>query len=36
MTDYGLFFYQNIEFFNDFKPFTEISKSRKIELDFVV
>ena len=29
-------FYQNIEFFNDFKPFTEISKSRKIELDFVV
>ena len=29
-------FYHNIEFFNDFKPFTEISKRRKIELDFVV
>ncbi len=29
-------FYQNIEFFNDFKPFYEISKRRKIELDFVV
>ena len=31
-----VYFYQNIEFFNDFKPFAEISKSHKIELDLTV
>ncbi len=29
-------FYQNIRFFNDFKPYIESSERRKIELDLTV